>query len=112
LIILLEGGKLDHFIDLNRQICDRLNLVKETIEDIRKLERIPGANPNQLITCQSTVRTELTAMNDEWKGIIIKFIPFLFACILRVGFHLSNGNEEKEKQIHSRGIIPKTKNPR
>eukprot|EP01035_Chromulina_nebulosa_P004092 gene4092-5589_t len=65
-----EGaGKFDRFIDLRHQIQNRVQLVKDTIEDIRKLERIPGANPKELITCQSTVRTELTAMNDEWREL-------------------------------------------
>ena len=65
----VEGaGKFDRFIDLRHQIQNRVQLVKDTIEDIRKLERIPGANPKELITCQSMVRTELTAMNDEWRG--------------------------------------------
>jgi hypothetical protein len=55
LSIMEAGGKIDRFIDLKCQISDRVQIVKDTIEDIRKLERIPGANPKELISCQSKV---------------------------------------------------------
>ena len=53
---------MDRFVDLSSHVADRIQIVKDTIEDIRKLEKVPGTNPRELITCQSKVRTEMAAM--------------------------------------------------
>lgn len=66
---IVSGDKMDRFTDLEERINERLEKVKNAIDDIQKLERAPGANPKELITLQATVRNELVALGDEWKEI-------------------------------------------
>lgn len=63
------NGKVDHFIDLSERMHERLATIKEAVEVIRKLEKVPGANPTELITNQSKVRTEVNIISDEWKEL-------------------------------------------
>jgi hypothetical protein len=62
-------GKVDHFIDLSERMKERLETIKTAVDEIKKLERVPGANPTELITNQSTVRTELNLISEEWKEL-------------------------------------------
>lgn len=64
-----HGGKIDRFLDLRSQISERLEVIKLAIEDVKKMERVPGANPKELIGAQSKVRTELAYVNDEWREL-------------------------------------------
>jgi DNA repair ATPase RecN len=64
-----NDGKIDRFSDLKDQMTERLMELKETFEDIQRLEKTPGSNPKELIAAQSKVRTELTALNDDWKEL-------------------------------------------
>lgn len=68
-----HGGKVDRFVDLYDRMCERLQTVKNCIDEIRKLERVPGTNPKDLISNQSQVRTEIAAITDEWKELDIIF---------------------------------------
>ena len=65
-----EGnGKIDRFLDLKSQMTDRLMGLKETFENIQLLEKTPGSNPKELIGEQSKVRSELAALNEDWKEL-------------------------------------------
>jgi hypothetical protein len=64
-----HGGKVDRFVDLYDRMNERLEIIKNIIDDIRKNERVPGSNPKDLIANQSKVRTELAAVNDEWNEL-------------------------------------------
>jgi SYP7 family syntaxin len=68
--ILMGGGdKMDRFTDLEIRVNDRLSIIKSSIEDIQRLEKAQSTNPKELIQLQSTVRTELAAVSDEWKDM-------------------------------------------
>jgi DNA repair ATPase RecN len=62
-------GRIDRFLDLRGMMTERLNKIKDTLETVRSLEKVPGSNPKELISAQSQVRTEMTALNDEWKEL-------------------------------------------
>lgn len=62
-------GKIDHFIDLSERMKERLETIKTAVDEIKKLEKVPGANPTELITNQSKVRTELNLISEEWKEL-------------------------------------------
>eukprot|EP01033_Poteriospumella_lacustris_P012152 gene12152-8695_t len=62
-------GKIDHFIDLSERMKERLETIKAAVDEIKKLEKVPGANPTELITNQSKVRTELNLISEEWKEL-------------------------------------------
>ena len=62
-------GRIDRFLDLRGMMTERLNKIKETLELVKSLEKVPGSNPKELISAQSQVRTEMTALNDEWKEL-------------------------------------------
>jgi hypothetical protein len=64
-----HGGRLDRFIEVYNRMNDRLETVKNALDEVRKLEKIPGSNPRDLITNQSIVRTELVTLGDEWKEL-------------------------------------------
>lgn len=64
-----NDGKIDRFSDLKDQMTERLMELKETFEEIQRLEKTPGSNPKELIGAQSKVRTELTALNNDWKEL-------------------------------------------
>eukprot|EP01040_Poterioochromonas_malhamensis_P004544 gene4544-4872_t len=63
------GDKVDRFTDIEMKMEERIETLKSSIDEIQKLERVPGSNPKELITLQSTVRTELSTLGDEWKEI-------------------------------------------
>ncbi len=63
------GDKVDRFTDIEMKMEERIENLKSNIDEIQKLERVPGSNPKELITLQSTVRTELSTLGDEWKEI-------------------------------------------
>jgi DNA repair ATPase RecN len=64
-----HDGKIDRFIDLKDQMTERLMNLKETFENIQSMEKSPGSNPKELIGEQSKVRSELAALNEEWKEL-------------------------------------------
>jgi hypothetical protein len=64
---LQSGDKADRFSDLELRMNERVEVVKSAVEDIMKLEKVPGSNPKELISLQSTVRTELNTLGEEWK---------------------------------------------
>eukprot|EP01035_Chromulina_nebulosa_P019369 gene19369-25236_t len=64
-----EDGKIDRFLDLRNQMFNRLSNIKDTLELVHRLEKSPGSNPKELISAQSKVRTELTAINEDWKEL-------------------------------------------
>eukprot|EP00981_Chlorochromonas_danica_P012273 scaffold4731_cov175-Ochromonas_danica.AAC.19 len=68
-----SGGKVDRFINLYDIMTERLEKIKNAIDEIRKLERVPGSNPKDLISNQSLVRTELAAITEDWKELDIIF---------------------------------------
>lgn len=49
------GQKLDRFVDLYDRMNERLQTIKNSIDEIRKLEKMPGSNPRDLITHQGKV---------------------------------------------------------
>lgn len=49
------GTKLDRFVDLYDRMNERLQVIKNSIDEIRKLEKMPGSNPRDLITHQGKV---------------------------------------------------------
>ena len=63
-----DDGKIDRFIDLKNQMADRLNDIRETMENVQRLEQMQGSagNPKELISAQSKIRTELTTLNANW----------------------------------------------
>lgn len=63
------NGKIDRFLDLSETMKERLDIIKESGDEIRKLEKVPGSNPTELITHQSKVRTELNLIAEEWKEL-------------------------------------------
>lgn len=69
----LSGGKVDRFLDLCDSMNERLEIIKNAIDEIKKLEKTPGANPTELISNQSKVRSELNQLNDEWKELDMLF---------------------------------------
>ncbi len=64
-----HGGKIDRFIDLKMQIGERLEVIKTTIDDVKKYEKMPGSNPKDLIGSQSKLRNELSCVTDEWREL-------------------------------------------
>jgi hypothetical protein len=68
-----SGDRTDRFSDLEERMNERVDRVKSSIEDIQKLERIPGTNPKELISVQSSVRNELSSLADEWKEMDMVF---------------------------------------
>lgn len=64
-----HGGRLDRFIEVYNRMNDRLEAVKNALDEVRKLEKIAGSNPKELITNQSIVRTELVTLSEEWKEL-------------------------------------------
>lgn len=64
-----RGVVLDRFIDLRHTIADRLDVIKTSIEEVKKLEKVPGSDPKLLIGAQSKVRNELAQVNDEWREL-------------------------------------------
>jgi hypothetical protein len=64
-----DRGGVDRFLDLSERMRERLENIKTCIEEIRKLEKIPGSNPTELITNQSKVRSELIVLGEEYKEI-------------------------------------------
>lgn len=63
------NGKIDRFLDLSETMKERLDVIKESGTEVRKLEKVPGSNPTELITHQSKVRTELNLIAEEWKEL-------------------------------------------
>lgn len=68
-----DDGKIDRFIDLKNQMTDRLMGLKEIFENIQALEKNPGSNPKELISEQSKVRSELAALNEDWKELDLNY---------------------------------------
>jgi DNA repair ATPase RecN len=64
-----HDGKMDRFLDVFAQMSERLETIKNCIEEIRKLEKVPGSNPTELISNQSKVRSELNSLGDEYKEL-------------------------------------------
>lgn len=64
-----HDGKMDRFLDLFEHMSERLETIKNCIEEIRKLEKVPGSNPTELISNQSKVRSELNTLGDEYKEL-------------------------------------------
>eukprot|EP01038_Epipyxis_sp_PR26KG_P008675 gene8675-11721_t len=62
-------GNIDRFVDLRNRMDERIENLTETIELVVKLEKSPGANPRDLISSQSKVRTELALLQDEWRDL-------------------------------------------
>ena len=69
----VDGGKIDRFMDLKTQMTDRLMDLKETFENIQRLEKTPGSNPKELIGEQSKVRSELALLNEDWKELDLTY---------------------------------------
>lgn len=63
-----EDGKLDRFLDLKGRMLDRLHDLKETLQLKETLDKA-GGNPKDLIAAGSKIRTDLAALNDEWKEL-------------------------------------------
>lgn len=64
-----HNGKSDRFQDLYEIMHERIQVVQVCVDDIKKLEKVPGSNPTELISNQSKVRTELNTLNEEFKEL-------------------------------------------
>jgi len=63
-----EDGKLDRFLDLKGRMLERLHDLKETLQQKETLDKA-GGNPKDLIAAGSKIRTDLAALNEEWKEL-------------------------------------------
>jgi hypothetical protein len=66
------GGdaKVDRFMDIQNRMNERVETIKNAVDDINKLEKVPGgSNPKELIGLQSKVRQELVTISEEWKEL-------------------------------------------
>lgn len=61
------GG--DRFMDLKLQMGDKLAEIHESVQEAQRLEKLPGNNPRDLITVQSKIREDVSALNEDWKEL-------------------------------------------
>lgn len=66
-----EDGRFDRFMELRNQMEQRVLDLRESLSTVQNLEKSPGSNPKELIAAQSKVRTELSALNEDWKDLDI-----------------------------------------
>ncbi len=64
-----RSGNIDKFADLKERIETRLEELKTAVADLKRIEKVPGTNPTEVIKQQSKVRSDQALLNDEWKEL-------------------------------------------
>lgn len=64
----LEDGKMDRFVDIQRQIEEKLLEVQSTMQSLQILEK-EGGNPKDTIAAQSKIRSLLLILADDLREL-------------------------------------------
>lgn len=71
--VVANDGSIDKFLDLRNLMVNKLNNLKDNLENVHNLEKSPGSNPKELIALQSKIRTDLSSLNDDWRELDILY---------------------------------------
>ena len=63
------GHGVDRFSDLRNQMMDKLADLKESIDEVKRLESKPGENPRDVIAIQAKIRGDLAIIEEDWKEL-------------------------------------------
>lgn len=65
-----DDGKIDKFLELRNNMIEKVASLKDTLKKAHEMEKSSNSvNPKDLIMQQSKVRTDLAALNEDWKEL-------------------------------------------
>ena len=64
-----RGHGADRFSDLKNQMIDKLADLKESVDEVKRLESKPGENPRDIIAIQAKIRGDLAIVEEDWKEL-------------------------------------------